>query len=107
MIGNDGLAHLVRVLPQFPTLTHLDLRYDTIYVEGAGGLPAVLPQCRALSHLNLSCNLIMIIRSARSGVIDRGAGMLEGVLAKCPAPAQLDLRNNGMKAQEAGRLRGT
>jgi hypothetical protein len=33
--------------------------------------------------------------------------MLGGVLAQCPALAQLDLRNNGTKAQEGQRLRGT
>jgi hypothetical protein len=80
-IKAEGAGRLAAVLPQCPSLAHLNHKENGIGAEGAGRLATVLQQCTRLAHLNLAWNEIG----------DEGVGMLAAALPQCPSLAHLNL----------------
>ncbi|XP_075421462.1 MHC class II transactivator isoform X2 [Ascaphus truei] len=85
--GQEGFLKLVEILPQFPTLLHLDLHAlseNHIGDKGAGKLAEILPELQSLETLDLSQNKIT----------DKGAEKLAAALPCLSSLQTLSLYNN-------------
>ena len=106
--GHEGGRWLADVLPQCPSLAHLNLvqpnlskmeecRAVSIGDAEAGRLAGALPQCPRLAHLDLGGNY---------WIRDEGARRIVEVLPQCPSLAHLDLSRTCIGDERADRLAG-
>ena len=82
------------VLTVWCHITTLELRSCVMKEQDEEILAGVLPQCPTVTHLDLSCPPLPMINYNR--IKAAGAESLAGVLGKCPALTHLNLHGNGI-----------